>query len=80
MTVIEGIAGMTTKVVYDYRGHRITRTYRTYDSRNQTHNGYWYEVAFKDGTMSSKKPTRQQAKELVDLWERDHSNFEIVLP
>jgi hypothetical protein len=79
MTVIEGIAGMTATVVYDYRGHKITRTYRTHDARNQTHNGYWYAVSFKDGTSSHNRPTRKEAKELVNRYERDHGNFEIVI-
>jgi hypothetical protein len=68
MILVEGIVGVTTKVVYSYRGHTITRTYRTYDSGNQTHNGYWWSVAFVEGGGVPNRPTRKEAKAAVDRY------------
>jgi predicted secreted protein len=69
MTVITGSPGITNRVVYGYRGHRITRSYRTHDVRNKTHNGYWYDVAFADGKGLHGLATQKDAKSAIDRYE-----------
>ncbi len=44
MTVLEGIPGVTTVTVYQYRDWRIRQRFRTYDARNKRNNGYTWEA------------------------------------
>jgi len=69
MTVTSGWVGSSTRVTYSYRGHTITRTYRSHDVRNKTHNGYWWDVKFSDGKSIHGLATRAAAKNAIDRFE-----------
>lgn len=62
MKVVDGLPGVTTVTVYEYRGHKITQRFRSYDSRNKTHNGYDWNTDLGQPIGN----TRKRAKELID--------------
>lgn len=77
MVVIAGWPGISTRVTYAYRGHKITRTYRAHDVRNKTHNGYWYDVAFADGKGMHGLATKKDARSAIDRFE--NSRVEVAV-
>lgn len=69
MSIVDGWSSSSVRVTYSYRGHTITRTYRTHDVRNKTHNGYWWAVKFKDGKSLHGLSRRADAKAAIDRFE-----------
>lgn len=69
MRLVNGFDGVSQKLVYSYRGHEITRTYRNHDGRNKTHKGYWWSVAFLSGQGMHGLSRRMDAKDAIDRYE-----------